>query len=1320
MSKLTYNSSIIDIFPYGFEMVLPDGYQIDIEYDDDWNKAYHLRGGFYTNDYGEEDFAFSAGFIGLNTNLTLKEGADPKALKNIHDPSHPDYVFNQIAEGVMQTLEDQFGHGKILKLYKSTPAAAIMKFHNSMSLMGVGYDTESLFCWIQVSDNTVLGLNSVHINDSGGAGDYYKHLLNVIKSIQVNGKPIDTGKLTPKKLEKALDMYTTIDYLDLGLSVGDNKKTNTGKKKSATKSVTAELTYAIPDKSLYPHYDHLMNAAPKIPGTIVVVNPGGTEYAFYGLREAADQEENFSSEMRTLFKRIVSKDPGDYALDKEAREMAGVFHVDKALYDMSNDREAELVNGYMKRAYMFSAIRSFAWTLSDYCGKKKKLPDQVSYKELSEIVKFIAKRDWLNYDSGTYSKGLCTGSDLHVYYVPDAVSQDDKEKLLPAQEDYDRVMTMKDISPSYNEILPEVQSLDALRGSLKFIYPPVKTIYDKLAQKRKTSKPLEGNEADIVYAWCALAMAAKEPFFTEDGPMTYYLSQPESTFRGPDDKQKTPEKEDYQLDAHKFISIIKSLYDTENTDDIEAAVNTAFKDAFKNPDTFANCRSYLLEEAKEQSVPFVAEMLDAETDDEAVFTEMPSHLVENIIKTREEKIEAENTVKYDKSQKFFESNDLKKISKAEAGFIELGDYRDSKEKAQLCKDKAERIRESKYEEAELKAEEGSEKSLERAIAIMEGLGSYKEAADKADEYRKTLDLERKYETAKKLLEREELPATTRAQEMFESLGGYKDSEKQNETCKDRIETMQSGIYEDAMSLAEEGTIESMEAAIAKLEPIAQYRDSDDIVVRLYRQVRNERIYVKALETASGENLSSLKEAIKKLELLDNYKDSEEKKAEYERQIESICREKYEEAKEKEKVLSVEAQREAKNLYTEADGWGDSSDCIDGCDKNIAAIKEAITLNHVLGECNAELVKTKGDKWKKPIQSLINEKEKQFNEIKHTLAQVADTNHITISENGLTEAELNSLKAPSAELEDIRKANEKGRKSVKWRNIIIVVFLIVLVIGIASMVINVSTDLSKYEDVDEYNIHGMTYEIPVGWEMDTNISNDTYNYYTLKKNKEIIAVTTVSYKGDEDLSGAAGYNKYGDSNQIPPKVKENIPDAEGRYQTVKADYSIFKVALYCNPEKVENSDAYLSSLCDSFRTYEYENPRRFLNVTVRYTGDTSEGVVLDKNNEGIEVAEVFNTGSKTGSKESDEWEVKKPVTLKAGETSRLTVIVDGKEYSVDITCSTKPEDSKENKDSKDSEEDTEKSDNGESEATTGRQIGSTGGATASGSYYRKEY
>lgn len=67
---------------------------------------------------------------------------------------------------------------------------------------------------------------------------------------------------------------------------------------------------------------------------------------------------------------------------------------------------------------------------------------------------------------------------------------------------------------------------NALRKDLAYIYPAVKALWDSLEEERDYDEALLGNEADIVYAWCALALAAKEPFFTEDGPMSCFFSQP--------------------------------------------------------------------------------------------------------------------------------------------------------------------------------------------------------------------------------------------------------------------------------------------------------------------------------------------------------------------------------------------------------------------------------------------------------------------------------------------------------------------------------------------------------------------------------------------------------------------------------------------------------------------------------------------------------------------------------------------------------------------------------------------------------------------------
>ena len=50
-------------------------------------------------------------------------------------------------------------------------------------------------------------------------------------------------------------------------------------------------------------------------------------------------------------------------------------------------------------------------------------------------------------------------------------------------------------------------------------------MWDNLEEERDYDEPLTGNDADIVYAWCALALAAKNPFFTEDGPTSCFFGQ---------------------------------------------------------------------------------------------------------------------------------------------------------------------------------------------------------------------------------------------------------------------------------------------------------------------------------------------------------------------------------------------------------------------------------------------------------------------------------------------------------------------------------------------------------------------------------------------------------------------------------------------------------------------------------------------------------------------------------------------------------------------------------------------------------------------------
>ena len=274
-----------------------------------------------------------------------------------------------------------------------------------------------------------------------------------------------------------------------------------------------------PFDTLCPHYSQLKEkSGPIAPGVTMITNATGTEYEFIPLSSFSERYD-LPDDENALYMRIIDKDTVTHDLTDKASEMQRLFHVNAAVFDEKHDRECEIEQGYLHRAYMMSALRSFAWTLAEYCDINAFKPDDVTVKKLKEIVAFCAEKEWLNYRGRSHCRGLCDCADLHVFYIPDAVSQADRKKLLPSDEEIRDTNEKKAKLPYYNPILDEVNSLDALRNDLRYIYPAVKALWTDLKANRNYNKPLTGNEADIVYAWCSLAKAAKEPFYVEDGPM---------------------------------------------------------------------------------------------------------------------------------------------------------------------------------------------------------------------------------------------------------------------------------------------------------------------------------------------------------------------------------------------------------------------------------------------------------------------------------------------------------------------------------------------------------------------------------------------------------------------------------------------------------------------------------------------------------------------------------------------------------------------------------------------------------------------------------
>lgn len=149
----------------------------------------------------------------------------------------------------------------------------------------------------------------------------------------------------------------------------------------------------------------------------------------------------------------------------------------------------------------------------------------------------IEKRNCLNYSSESYCSGLCSHYDWHVFYVPDAYIESDcsdntdlrqlcgKENrggnsfsiMMPGLGGFGAMNRTNDIISRCEETL---ESLEALRKDLTDLLPVMQTIYDGFMQDRDRSQPLEGVLAEALTAWCALAIAAKEPFYSEEAADT--------------------------------------------------------------------------------------------------------------------------------------------------------------------------------------------------------------------------------------------------------------------------------------------------------------------------------------------------------------------------------------------------------------------------------------------------------------------------------------------------------------------------------------------------------------------------------------------------------------------------------------------------------------------------------------------------------------------------------------------------------------------------------------------------------------------------------
>lgn len=114
------------------------------------------------------------------------------------------------------------------------------------------------------------------------------------------------------------------------------------------------------------------------------------------------------------------------------------------------------------------------------------------------------------------------------YYVVEETDDDE----------YDEDDEYEDEDDDNKKAVYGIMSLDALRKELDYMYPAIKAIYDELEATRDTEEALTGGIADILYVWCSMTYAAREPIFTEDGPVNCWWEHPDNMTDSEENKQK--------------------------------------------------------------------------------------------------------------------------------------------------------------------------------------------------------------------------------------------------------------------------------------------------------------------------------------------------------------------------------------------------------------------------------------------------------------------------------------------------------------------------------------------------------------------------------------------------------------------------------------------------------------------------------------------------------------------------------------------------------------------------------------------------------------
>lgn len=188
-----------------------------------------------------------------------------------------------------------------------------------------------------------------------------------------------------------------------------------------------------------------------------------------------------------------------FELSEKAWEMSENFRVSNLLKG-SYDRAMEIQNGVMYDIEPIHKLRTFAWLVGEYCKQRGSSPNTLDRNVVLALGQLAGSRV-ASYDENHYP-AICSYPDNHTVYIPDGENGSHSDKI------FDVIASLPNDNAQWY-----IADLNTLRDELSGLYHCMLAIETYLQDRRKDdSIQLCGDHADILYAWCTLAIASNYAF----------------------------------------------------------------------------------------------------------------------------------------------------------------------------------------------------------------------------------------------------------------------------------------------------------------------------------------------------------------------------------------------------------------------------------------------------------------------------------------------------------------------------------------------------------------------------------------------------------------------------------------------------------------------------------------------------------------------------------------------------------------------------------------------------------------------------------------